>query len=184
MYPSGFKTHVTVSGITEILCGKSRQGHFDGVTTVVNKLFNIIKPDNAYFGQKDAQQSIVIKKMVSDLNMGIKIIVCPIVREDDGLAMSSRNVYLSQMERKAAVILSKSLLETTEIIKNGERRKEKILEHIKSRISNESMGHIEYIAMVDGDTLEEVKTLKGKMLIALAVKFGATRLIDNIILEV
>lgn len=184
MYPSGFKSYVEVTGITDVLCGKTRPGHFKGVTTVVNKLFNIIKPDNAYFGQKDAQQASVIKKMVNDLNMDVKISICPIVREEDGLAMSSRNVYLSPLERKSAVILSKSLFESAEMIKSGERRSEKIAEYIRSRITDEGAGQIEYIAIVNQDSLENVKILNGKILIALAVKYGTTRLIDNITLEV
>ena len=184
MYPNGFKTYVEVGEITNIMCGKSRPGHFKGVTTVVNKLFNIVSPDKAYFGQKDAQQVAVIKQMVSDLNMNIEIITCPIIREADGLAMSSRNVYLSPEERKAATILSKALFEAVRVISDGERRKEKVLEFITSRILSEKSAQIDYISIVSADTLEEIKIVNGKLLIALAVKFGTTRLIDNIIVEV
>jgi len=168
MYPDGYKTYVNVEGITEVLCGKSRPGHFRGVTTIVTKLFNIVEPHRAYFGQKDAQQVAVIKKMVKDLNMNVEIITCPIVREEDGLAMSSRNVYLSPEERKSAVILSKSLMEAEELIKKGEKKN----------------AVIDYVEVVNADTLENVDEIKGRVLVALAVKFGSTRLIDNVIVEV
>lgn len=184
MYPAGYKTYVNVEGITEILCGASRPGHFRGVTTVVAKLFNIVEPDKAYFGQKDAQQAIVIQKMVRDLAMGVDVITCPIVREPDGLAMSSRNVYLSPEQRKAAVILSKSLFEADEMVKNGETAREKVLAYIKERIQTEVLADIDYIEAVDAVTLECGDRFQGKTLIALAVRFGATRLIDNIIVEV
>ncbi|NSW89991.1 MAG: pantoate--beta-alanine ligase [Firmicutes bacterium] len=184
MYPQGYKTYVNVENITEVLCGKSRPGHFRGVTTVVAKLFNIIQPDRAYFGLKDAQQYIVIKKMVEDLNMNLEVVPCPIVREADGLAMSSRNIYLSIEERKAALILSKSLFEAEDMVKSGERNAEKILERIYSIISSEKLANIDYIEAVNADTLEKISEIKGKVLIALAVKIGNTRLIDNIIVEV
>jgi pantoate--beta-alanine ligase len=184
MYPEGYKTYVNVEGITEILCGRYRPGHFNGVTTVVNKLFNIVEAHRAYFGQKDAQQLAVIKKMVKDLNMNIEIVGCPIIRENDGLAMSSRNVYLSGEERKAAVILSKSLCEAENLIKDGTRRKDEIIEYITNRINSEKLANIEYTEIVNADSLEEIETLAGKILIALAVKFGRTRLIDNVMVEV
>ncbi|MCX8130224.1 MAG: pantoate--beta-alanine ligase [Clostridia bacterium] len=184
MYPEDYKSYVTVEGITEKLCGKSRPGHFKGVTTVVAKLFNIVEPDNAYFGQKDAQQVIVVKKMVKDLNMNLKIVICPIIREQDGLAMSSRNVYLGKEERKAALVLSRSLVEVEGIIKDGERSGEKVIEYLKSRIMSEKIANVDYISVVDAESLEEVNTIKKKTLIALAVKFGNTRLIDNVIVEV
>ncbi len=184
MYPEGYKTYVNVEGITEILCGRYRPGHFNGVTTVVNKLFNIVEAHRAYFGQKDAQQLAVIKKMVKDLNMNIEIVGCPIIRENDGLAMSSRNVYLSGEERKAAVILSKSLYEAENLIKDGTRRKDEIIEYITNRINSEKLANIEYTEIVNADSLEEIETLAGKILIALAVKFGRTRLIDNVMVEV
>lgn len=184
MYPEGYKSYVNVEGITEVLCGQSRPGHFRGVTTVVNKLFNIVEPDKAYFGQKDAQQVIVIKKMVRDLNMNLEVVTCPIIRESDGLAMSSRNVYLNSDERKAAVILSKSLFEAEALIKQGETSRKKIVEYIESRIKTEKLAEIDYIEVVSADNLETMEQLKGNILIALAVRFGKTRLIDNVILEV
>jgi len=184
MYPDGYKTYVNVEGITEVLCGKSRPGHFRGVTTIVTKLFNIVEPHRAYFGQKDAQQVAVIKKMVKDLNMNVEIITCPIVREEDGLAMSSRNVYLSPEERKSAVILSKSLMEAEELIKKGETDAKKIRKYIIDRIQTEKNAVIDYVEVVNADTLENVDEIKGRVLVALAVKFGSTRLIDNVIVEV
>ena len=184
MYPKGFKTYVEVEKLTEVLCGKSRPGHFRGVATVVAKLFNIIRPDRAYFGLKDAQQYIVVKKMAEDLNMDVEIVPCPIVREEDGLAMSSRNIYLSKEEREAALSLSGSLFEAEDMIKNGERNSKKILERIYDIISGENLASIDYIEAVNADTLEKVSEIKGKVLIALAVKIGNTRLIDNIMVEV
>lgn len=184
MYPDGFKTYVDVEGITGILCGKSRPGHFRGVTTVVSKLFNIVKPDRAYFGQKDAQQAAVINKMVRDLNFDIEIITCPIVREHDGLAMSSRNVYLSEEQRKSALVISRSLFEAQKQITCGERSKQKILEGIIKNLQNEDSAEIDYVEFINADTLEEIDEASGKVLIALAVKFGSTRLIDNIVVEV
>lgn len=184
MYPDGYKTYVNVEDITEVLCGRSRPGHFRGVTTVVNKLFNIVEPQKAYFGQKDAQQVIVLKKMVRDLNMNLEVITCPIIRESDGLAMSSRNVYLNSDERKSAVILSKSLFEAEELIKQGETSRKKIVEYIGSAIGKEKLAAIDYIEVVSADNLEIMEQLKGNILIALAVRFGKTRLIDNVIVEV
>lgn len=184
MYPAGYKTYVNVEEITEVLCGKSRPTHFKGVTTIVTKLFNIIEPNHAYFGQKDAQQALIIKKMTKDLNMNVKIEICPIVREKDGLAMSSRNVYLNSEERKAALSLSKSLIEAEKDIKAGENNKKKIIENISKRIKKESIAQIDYIEIKNSETLEEVDKIDCKVLIALAVKFGTTRLIDNIVVEV
>ena len=184
MYPRGYKTYVDVEDITDKMCGKSRPGHFKGVTTVVAKLFNIVQANRAYFGQKDAQQVIVIKKMVEDLNMNIEIVTCPIVREKDGLAMSSRNVYLGSDAREAALILSKVLFEVEKLINNGERDKEKIVEFIEKKISSERLAVIDYLAVVSAEDLSDVEQIAGKVLIALAVKFGSTRLIDNIIMEV
>ena len=184
IYLDGFKTYVNVEGITKILCGKTRPGHFKGVATIVNKLFNIIEPDKAYFGQKDAQQVAVIKRMAADLNINIEIVACPIVREHDGLAMSSRNTYLSPDERKAALVLSRSLFEAGEMIGSGERRKGIILAQILKNLNCEKLANIEYVDILNADTMGEIKKIEGKVLIALAVKFGTTRLIDNIILEV
>ncbi|AUG57795.1 MAG TPA: pantoate--beta-alanine ligase [Ruminiclostridium sp.] len=183
MYPQGYMTYVNVEKITDSLCGKSRPGHFRGVTTIVNKLFNIVEPDRAYFGQKDAQQALVIKKMVEDLNMNVEVIVCPIVREEDGLAMSSRNAYLSDEERKSAAILYESLLEAKEMVEMGERDGKKIVGHIKNKIESKTNAEIDYIEVVKASTLENADILEGEILIALAVKFGQTRLIDNITLS-
>ena len=184
MYQEGYNTFVEVFGITDKMCGKSRPGHFKGVATVVNKLLNIVEPDKAYFGQKDAQQVAVIKQMAKDLNMNTEIITCPIIREKDGLAMSSRNIYLNSEERKAALLLSKSLFDADAIIKAGERNKDKIYKNIVSTITADNLTNIDYVDIVDSDTLQDIKIVKGRVLIALAVRIGKTRLIDNIIVEV
>ncbi|NLD47294.1 MAG: pantoate--beta-alanine ligase [Clostridiaceae bacterium] len=184
MYPEGYKTYVSVEGITEVLCGKSRPGHFKGVTTIVTKLFNIVKPTRAYFGQKDAQQVAVIMKMVRDLDMDIEIVSCPIIRESDGLAMSSRNVYLKPEERKAAVILSRALFEAVDLIKNGCRNRDEVIEYLRKRINKEELAQIDYAEAVNAITLEDSALLEGRVLVALAVRFGNTRLIDNVIVEV
>jgi len=177
------KTWVIVEQLTENLCGKNRPGHFRGVTTVCAKLFNIIAADYAFFGQKDAQQAVVIKKMVRDLNIPIQIIICPIVRETDGLAMSSRNKYLDDDQRQQALCLHESLLAAEKLIKNGQKDTTDILQNIRSIIAERSMVELEYAAIVDPDTLEEIHNIKGKALIAVAVKVGSTRLIDNIIVD-
>ncbi len=184
IYPQSYMTYVEVNEITEKLCGASRPGHFKGVTTIVNKLFNLVEPDRAYFGQKDAQQVAVIEKMVKDLNMNLQIIPCPIIREGDGLAMSSRNTYLSQSERAAALILSKSLFKAEEEIKSGSRSKAQLMDMIVSNIKSEPLAEIDYIEIVDAKTFRAIDTLEGDILIALAVRFGKTRLIDNLRLEV
>lgn len=184
MYPQGYGTYVDLTGITDRMCGKSRPGHFRGVATIVAKLFNIVEPDRAYFGQKDAQQVAVISKMVRELNMNIEIVACPIVREKDGLAMSSRNIYISSEERKAALVLSKSLFTAEKLVADGERDAERLRLFIEKEINSEKLAEIDYITVVDATTLEEVKTLEGNVLAAVAVKFGKTRLIDNIVLEV
>lgn len=183
IYPNGYKTFVNVDSITEVLCGKTRHGHFKGVTTIVNKLFNIIEPDKAYFGQKDAQQSIVIKKMVKDLNMNVEVEICPIIREKDGLAMSSRNIYLNFDERKAALVLSKSLFKAEALIKAGETNKDRIIAFIRNSIFAEKLASIDYIEALDADNLEDIEEINKNVLIALAVKFGTTRLIDNVIVR-
>lgn len=184
MYPTGYKTFVEVNELGKKLCGKSRPGHFKGVTTVVLKLFNIVQPDRAYFGQKDAQQAIIIKKMVKDLNLDVNIVVMPTVREEDGLAMSSRNVYLNEDERKNATVLYKSLKEAENLIKTGERDAEKIKNRMREIIMSYPKAMIDYIEIVDTEELNPVNPLKGEVLIALAVYIGKARLIDNIILEV
>lgn len=184
MYPEDYNTYVEVDKLTEGLCGKSRPGHFKGVTTVVTKLFNIVQPDIAYFGQKDAQQARVIEKMVEDLNLDIKIKVMPIVRESDGLAMSSRNVYLTKKERQDALSLYQALRLAFEMIKAGERKVKKIVLRMKKSIAKGPHYRIDYIEIVDAKTLEPVEKIKGKVLIALAVWMGKTRLIDNVIVNV
>ncbi len=186
MYPQGYLTFINTEKITEVMCGASRPGHFRGVTTVVAKLFNIVRPDKAFFGQKDAQQLIVIQKMVADLNIPVEIVAVPIVREEDGLAMSSRNVYLSDDERTQAVILFKALEKAREKIDQRQFSPEEIYDMIKETIETAPLAKIEYIQLRDGDTLEELAHEKAakKVLIALAVRFGNTRLIDNTVVEV
>lgn len=185
MYPEGYSTYVEVEGsITEKLCGAKRPGHFKGVTSVVSKLFNIVNPDNAYFGQKDAQQVAVLEKMVRDMNIDINLIPCPIVREKDGLAMSSRNIYLSEIERKEALVLSKSLFEAKNMIENGEKSAKTIYDFLYSNIDAKETSNIDYIEIVSAKTLESVDKLEGDILIALAVYFGKARLIDNIRMEI
>jgi pantoate--beta-alanine ligase len=180
MYPAGYSTYVEVAGMSQVLCGASRPGHFRGVTTVITKLFSIIRPDIAYFGQKDAQQAAIIKKMVEDLNMGIDIKVLPTVREADGLAMSSRNVYLSKTERRDAVVLYESLKKAEEMIRGGARDPKAIIKTIEEMIRASPTSKIDYISIVDAKTLKDVKTIAGEVLVALAVFMGRTRLIDNI----
>ncbi len=184
MYPEGFQSYVEVKNLGDVLCGRSRPGHFKGVSTVVTKLFNLVDPDIAYFGQKDAQQSIIIKKMAEDLNTNVKIKVEPTVREKDGLAMSSRNAYLKKEEREEAAILYKSLLEAKRLINNGVKSSERIINAVRRMIKSVKTAKIDYVSIIDAKDLKPVKTIKGRVLIALAVWFGKTRLIDNIILEV
>jgi pantoate--beta-alanine ligase len=184
MYPSGYATFVEVKKLTEGLCGASRPGHFLGVTTVVAKLFNLLNPDRVYFGQKDAQQAFVLKKMVYDLNMDLEFIVLPTVREEDGLAMSSRNKYLTPEQRAEAAVLYKSLKQVRKLVVEGERNVEAIKQVLTGIIAEAGHAQIEYIEIVDTRNLRSLSMVKGECLIALAVKFGQTRLIDNIILEV
>ena len=184
MYGEDFTTFVDMTGVTKELCGKSRPTHFRGVCTVVNKLFNIVTPDRAYFGQKDAQQLAVVSRMVHDLNYNIEIVGCPIIREEDGLAKSSRNTYLSADERKAAVILSASLREAESAIDAGEKDLEKITSLITRKIKTETLARIDYVSAVDFEILQPKKKLDGKeTLIAIAVYIGKVRLIDNIIVK-
>jgi pantoate--beta-alanine ligase len=173
-----------VEGITSSLCGKSRPTHFRGVTTIVSKLFNISTPDRAYFGQKDAQQFFVIERMTKDLNMDINLVMCPIVRENDGLAKSSRNVYLNPEERKQSLVLSQSLKLAEKLILSGERKADIIISEMKKNIDKMNLANIDYIEIVHAKTLQPADLIEGNTLVALAVKFGNTRLIDNIILEV
>ncbi|MEL7568873.1 MAG: pantoate--beta-alanine ligase [Dehalobacterium sp.] len=184
IYPNGYHTFVEVESLTAGLCGASRPTHFRGVTTVVTKLFLITQPDFAYFGQKDAQQVTVVERMAEDLNMPVRIVRVPIVREADGLAMSSRNVYLTPEERKQALVLSRSLMEAEDLIKKGERNSQLIKRQIEKKINEASLARIDYVEIVDGKTLEPVQVLSGRVLIVLAVKFSRARLIDNVLLEV
>lgn len=179
MYGQGSYTFVNVEKLTEGLCGARRPGHFRGVCTVVSKLFNIVTPDRAYFGQKDAQQLAVIKKMVKDLNFDIEIVGCPIIREADGLAMSSRNTYLSQDERKAALVLSRSLNLAKTTLSNGERNVDTVKQIISTEIKKEPLSRIDYIEIVDSENLQSVETVNRSVLVAIAVYIGKTRLIDN-----
>lgn len=179
MYPQGFCTGVTMSVLTQELCGKSRPVHFGGVCTVVSKLFNIVKPDRAYFGEKDAQQLAIIRRMVKDLNFDIEIVGCPIVREVDGLAKSSRNTYLNTEERKAAVILSKSIALGKELVQNGERDAQTVIKAMTEKISSEPLARIDYVEVVDALTMQKVQKIEKSVLVAIAVFIGKTRLIDN-----
>lgn len=183
MYPEGYKTYVQVEKLQDRLCGRSRPGHFRGVCTVVLKLFNIVKPDLAFFGQKDAQQAIILKKMVKDLDLDVKIKVLPIVRDKDGLALSSRNTYLDSSQRKAALSLSRSLKEAEKMIEKGERRPEKIIKKIKEIIKKEPMARLDYAEIVDLEELNPVPEIDQDVLIALAVFIGRVRLIDNTIIH-
>ncbi|WP_022669856.1 pantoate--beta-alanine ligase [Hippea alviniae] len=180
MYPDGFQTYVEVEKLTKVLEGKSRPTHFKGVTTVVLKLFNITKPHRAYFGKKDAQQLLVIRRMVKDLNLDIDVVGMPIVREEDGLAMSSRNKYLNEEERKQAVCLYKSLKKAEELINSGETDAKEIIDEMKKVIKSYPLAEIDYISINRLSDLEELKTIeKGNTLVSLAVRIGQTRLIDN-----
>lgn len=182
MYPKDFSSYVDMNTLTGGLCGKSRPIHFRGVCTVVAKLFHIAEPDRAYFGQKDAQQLAVIRHMVNDLSFGIEIVGCPIVREDDGLAKSSRNTYLNQEERKAALVLSQSLKKAAESVENGEKNAEALAEEIRNVIQAEPLARIDYVEVVDWNTLEPVAEIQKPTLVAIAVYIGKTRLIDNFII--
>ena len=183
MYTDGFCSYVDMNGLTTELCGRTRPIHFRGVQTVVLKLFNIVKPDRAYFGQKDAQQLAVIKRMVTDLNVDVEVIGCPIIREADGLAKSSRNTYLNPEERKAALILSKSLKLGYELIKNGETDSKAVIKAISDSISTEPLAKIDYVDVVDFGTITPVDKIGKSVLVAIAVYIGKTRLIDNFIIE-
>jgi pantoate--beta-alanine ligase len=184
MYPDRYNTWVEVDALTSQLEGASRPGHFRGVSTVVTKLFNIVQPDKTYFGQKDAQQLLVIKKMAADLNMNLEVIACPTLREPDGLAMSSRNIYLTPEQRKAAPVLYKALMLARDKWSKGEKDAAKIREEMEKLIRKEPLADIVYVSIADALTLKEFPQLMQKpALVSMAVKFGKTRLIDNIILE-
>ncbi|MGA1795393.1 MAG: pantoate--beta-alanine ligase [bacterium] len=183
MYPPGFRTAVAVEGLSNVLCGAHRPGHFQGVATVVCKLFNIVTPDVAYFGQKDAQQAIIIKRMVEDLNFTVRITVLPIVRETDGLAMSSRNAYLSERERQAALCLHRALQKAEESVRQGERNAQAIIAQAEAVIRSEPLAKVEYVAICDTEELSSIENITDEALLALAVRIGNTRLIDNAILK-
>ena len=184
MYFENKSTVISVSGLTSVLCGAKRPGHFDGVCLVVTKFFNIVKPDRAYFGEKDAQQVAVLKRMVRDLSIDVEIVPCPIIREEDGLAKSSRNTYLNFDERKAAVVLSRSLKIAKQLLDKGERNAAKIKDAIISEINTESLAKIDYVEIVDSENLTDVSTIEKNILIPIAVYIGKTRLIDNFTYEV
>ncbi|AGA67660.1 pantothenate synthetase [Desulfitobacterium dichloroeliminans LMG P-21439] len=183
MYPTRNLTYVEVGELGDTLCGASRPGHFRGVTTVVSKLLHCVQPDRAYFGQKDYQQYLIVRQMVQDLNFPLEVIAVPIVREEDGLAMSSRNVYLTPEQRTEALVLQRSLTEAEKWVHQGERSAQVIAEQIKAKITNETSGEVDYVEIRSADDLSALATLQGKVLIALAVRFGSTRLIDNKVLE-
>jgi pantoate--beta-alanine ligase len=183
IYPQGYKTYVEVCDLQDKLCGRSRPGHFRGVCTVVLKLFNIINPDVSFFGQKDSQQAVILKRMVKELNLEVKIEVLPIIREEDGLALSSRNKYLNQEERKAALVLSKSLKEAQSMMEKGQRDSVAIIKEIKEIIGRESLVKIDYVKIVDMNELNPVPRIEKEALAALAVFIGKVRLIDNTILR-
>lgn len=183
MYPSHFTSFIDTTETTELLCGAVRPVHFRGVCTVVGKLFNIVTPDRAYFGQKDAQQLATIRRFVRDLNFGLEIVPCPIVREADGLAKSSRNTYLSPAERKAALILSKSLALGKKTVDEGERDASKVVSIITESLQTEPLARIDYVEVVDFENIQRVETISGETLVAIAVYIGKTRLIDNFIVN-
>jgi pantoate--beta-alanine ligase len=180
MYPKGAATYVTVENLSEKLCGKSRPGHFRGVTTVVSKLFHIVEPHAAFFGQKDAAQATIIRRMVRDLNLPVEIVVCPIVREPDGLAMSSRNAYLDPQQRKSALVLHRSLMRVQELFNHGERNAARLIAAGKEVFAQEPSVHLDYFEIVDPGNLESLSHLSHRFLVAVAGFVGTTRLIDNI----
>ncbi len=184
MFLPDFCTFVETQNLSKELCGKTRPIHFRGVCTIVSKLFNIVTPDKAYFGQKDAQQLAVIRRMVRDLNMDIDVVGCPIIRESDGLAKSSRNTYLSETERQAALVLSKAVFLGQDLMKNGERNADTIINKMSDLINKEPLAKIDYVQLVDADSIEPIAEAKGRVLVAMAVYIGKTRLIDNFIMEV
>lgn len=184
MYPAGFCTYVDMDALTRELCGKSRTSHFRGVCTVVNKLFAIVAPDRAYFGQKDAQQLAIIRRMARDLNTDISIVECPLVREADGLAKSSRNAYLSPEERTAALVLSRAVFAGAALIREGERDAGRVIAHMEALIQSEPLARIDYVDIVDNENIERMPRIQGTALIAVAVYVGTTRLIDNCVCRV
>lgn len=184
VYPEGFSTNVKVSGISERLCGAFRPGHFDGVATVVCKLFNLVRPTRAYFGQKDFQQTVLVTRMVKDLNLEVDVVACPTVREEDGLAMSSRNAYLGPEERSAATVIYRTLQGASKMIKSGDVGPADIKESLKTMLKKEPLvSELQYAGVYDTGTLEELAAYKKEVLLAIALKIGKTRLIDNLIVE-
>jgi pantoate--beta-alanine ligase len=183
MYPASAVTYVTVEGLSEKLCGRSRPGHFRGVTTVVAKLFHIVEPDAAFFGQKDAAQAAIIRRMVRDLNFPVEVVVCPIMREPDGLAMSSRNTYLNPQERKSALVLHRALIQVKNRFDEGERHSTSLIESGKQALAQEPSVRLDYFEIVDPDILDPLKELTNTALVAVAAFVGTTRLIDNILLN-
>jgi pantoate--beta-alanine ligase len=184
LYPPGFQTWVEVDGLTRALEGGVRPGHFRGVTTVVTKLFNAVIPDKAFFGQKDAQQAAVVRQMTKDLNFPIEIVICPTLRETDGLAMSSRNIYLNPEERKAATVLYRALSAVKSAHDSGERGAENLRALVRATVATEPLARLQYVSCADYDTLEELERAQGKVLLSMAVFVGKTRLIDNIVIGV
>lgn len=183
MYPGHFTSFIDTTETTELLCGAVRPVHFRGVCTVVGKLFNIVLPDRAYFGQKDAQQLATIKRFVRDLNFPLEIVPCPIIREDDGLAKSSRNTYLSADERKAALVLSQSLAKGKAAIEAGEKDAQKVIAIIRQNLETEPLARIDYVEVVDFENIQRIERIEGETLVAIAVYIGKTRLIDNFIIK-
>jgi len=183
MYPAGFATTVHVAGMTEKMCGASRPGHFDGVSTVVAKLFGVVRPDAAYFGEKDAQQLAVVRRMVRDLNLAVEIRACPLVRDADGLATSSRNQRLSARERASALVLGRALVQARERIEAGERDAASLADGVRRLVGDEPGAALEYVAVVDPDTLADLERIEDRALVALAARVGRTRLIDNVLLR-
>ncbi len=180
MYPEGFATHIDVGGVTEVLEGAHRPGHFRGVATVVLNLFNIVQPTRAYFGQKDAQQLVVIRKMVNDLKLNVGVVPCPTIRETGGLAMSSRNVFLSPDERRAALILFRALSLSERLWRTGERDANKLRDRIQGLMAREPLASVDYVSVAHPETLQELETMDGPALVSLAIRIGETRLIDNV----
>lgn len=184
MYPPGYKTFVEVHELQNKMCGRSRPIHFRGVCTVVLKLFHIVGPDKAFFGQKDAQQAVIIRRMVRDLDLDVKVEVRPIIRDPDGLALSSRNAYLNSAERKAALVLTKSLKEAKILVEQGERKTAVLIERIRARLQAEPLAREDYVTVVDPEELEPLSLIKDRALIALAVFIGRTRLLDNVMVRI
>ena len=184
IYPSGYQTYVEVKEVSQGMCGGSRPEHFKGVATIVLKLFNIVNPDRAYFGEKDAQQLRVINRMSRDLNLDVEIVACPIVREPDGLAMSSRNIYLDATERQAALVLNRTLREAERLIKAGERTVASLQTQLLKLIDQEPLASLDYLVVVDSKSLIPIVAITGETLVALAVRIGKTRLIDNTVVGV